>query len=119
MKRFILLVAAISFFSLTSVCDAAECWVPFIQQGSTSFYYDANSLSYSRDNLGDTPFIQVRLKCVENGAVTQDKVWLIDPDVTMRKVLGATNVFDDWNLFRQSEWRLARAVKLWKQANPQ
>jgi hypothetical protein len=120
MKRAILMVAVFAFFSYVFVCNAAaEDWVLYSKGGDASLFYDAN-MSYVRDDIGETPYIQVRIKVVRGGKIVQNRVFKVDPEVTMLQPLQKSQnimdaAFDDWASFEASDFRLVDGIKRWKQ----
>lgn len=122
MKRTILVATILLLLSAFFACNAmAENWILYAKSDLASGYYDPN-MSYSRDEVGETPYIQVRLRMVRKGAPPSDRTWLVDPDVTMLKPLTPSgNImmmgFEGWNSFKDYDFRLVAAIKQWKQTH--
>lgn len=105
-----------------SICSA-ENWVMYDKDANAQFYYDAD-MTYVRDGMGRTPFIQIHLRAAQGRKVLEDRVYRVDPDVRWKEPIGGGNVnimmmgFEERKSFRPYEWRLVEAIKKWKESHP-
>lgn len=100
----VVMVTLVLVFGIVPICSA-ERWVPILEQSGVAFYYDADSIGYHRDNLGETPFIHVRVK--EVIVFYRD----VKSSVHLYVYRSPDQISDDW-------WRLEDALRQWKQSHP-
>lgn len=106
MKRLSMVVVVVLalLLGVAPICSA-ERWVPILKQNGLAIYYDADSIGYHRDNIGDTPFVHVRVRddiTFASGVKTEINTYVYGEDDYIPNI---------W-------WRLEAALKQWRQTHP-
>ena len=104
-KTLVVAVVAIVLLAGSVSIASAERWIKFQSVDSMKCYYDADSIGYYRDNIGQTPFIKVKIRQViqfaNNASVDE---WV--------------EVVSNLNDIQTPWWHLKDALEKWKQAHP-